>query len=88
MRDVETLYALWQLGKGERVLKGFLDGARVWLQDAETLVVGLLGIGAGEIDEFAFVSALRNGDVDARGPGPLARELFAERVFPRPRAVR
>src|SRR5258707_6361749 len=81
VRDVETLDALWQLGKGERVLKGFLDGARVWLQNAETLVVGLLGVSAGEIDEFALVSALRNGDVDARGPSTFAGELFAEGLF-------
>jgi hypothetical protein len=50
VRNVETLDALRQLGKRERVLKGFLNGAGVWLEDSETLVVRLLGVGAGEID--------------------------------------
>ena len=81
MRNVETLDALWELGQRERVLEGFLNGARIRLEDAETLVVRLLGVVAGEIDELAFVSALRNGDVDARRSSALARELFAERVF-------
>ena len=35
------------------------------LQDAEALDVGLLGVLAGEIDEGAFFSALRDGDLDA-----------------------
>jgi hypothetical protein len=81
VRDVEALDALWQLGQAERLLQGFLNGARIGLQNAETLIVRLLGIGAGEIDEFAFVSALRNGDMHSCGAGALARELLAERVF-------
>ena len=80
-RNVEALDALRELGQGERVLQGFLNGACVWLQDSETLVVGLLGIGAGEIDELALVSALRDGDVDSCGSSAFARELLAEGFF-------
>jgi hypothetical protein len=79
--DVEALDALGQFGQGEGLLQGFLNGACVGLQDAEALVVGLLGVGAGEIDQFAFVSALRNGDVNSCGSSALARELLAEGVF-------
>src|SRR5208283_5318417 len=89
VRNVETLDALGQLGQRERVLEGFLNGARIWLENAETLVVGLLGVGPGEIDELALVSALRNSDMHSCGAGApstslracLARELLAERVF-------
>ena len=59
-------------GRAERVLKGFLNGARIRLHDAETLIVRLLGVGAGEIDELALVSALRDGDVDACGSSAFA----------------
>ena len=75
--DVETLDALGEFGQGERVLQGFLDGAGVGLEHAETLVVRLLGVGAGQVDEVALVAALRDGDVT-----PVWRGR------PRPRAVR
>ena len=71
--DVEALDALGEFGQRERVLEGFLDGARIGLQNAETLVVRLLGVGSGQVDEFAFVSALRDGDVHACGAPAFAR---------------
>src|SRR5208283_4625535 len=66
MRNIETLNAPGELGQSQGFLQGFLNGARVWLPDSEALVVGLLGVGPGEIDELAFVSTLRDGDVDSR----------------------
>ena len=75
-------------GRRERVLQGFLDGACVGLQHAETLVVGLLGVVAGEIDQLALVSALRDGDVDACGSSALARELLAQQLLPVLRGLR
>ena len=81
MRDVEALDALGEFGEGERVLEGFLNRARIRFHYSETLVVGLLGVVAGEINEFALFSALRNGDVDARGSSAFAGELLAERFF-------
>jgi len=62
-------------------LQGFLDGLGVGLQDSEALVVRLLGVGAGEIDEFAFVSALRDGDVNTRGSTAFSGKLIAEGFF-------
>ena len=49
---------------------GVLGGG---LEDAETLVVGLLGVLADEVDEGAFVAALGGGDFDF-----VASERFAE----------
>jgi len=36
---------------------------------------------AGEIDEFAFVSALRDGDVNTRGSTAFSGKLIAEGFF-------
>src|ERR1022692_1060049 len=81
VRNVETLDALGQLGQRERVLEGFLNGARIWLENAETLVVGLLGVGPGEIDQFALAPARRRGNIPWWAGGPPPRKLFAERVL-------
>ena len=60
----------WQ---AERLLQLFLNLLRVRLEHAEALIVGLLGVVAGEIDERALVSALRNENMNSRGAGALAR---------------
>src|SRR5277367_3083544 len=65
MGNVEALDALWEFRERQRILKGFLNGAGIWLQHLETLIVRLLSVGAGEVDKFAFFSALRDSDVDA-----------------------
>ncbi len=51
VRNVEALYSPRKFGKAKRVLQCFLDGARVWLHYPEALVVKLLGITGGEINE-------------------------------------
>ena len=71
--DVEALDARGQLGQHERVGEGLLNGFARGLEDAEALRVGLLGVLAGEVDEGAFFSALRDGDFDAMA-GALAEE--------------
>jgi hypothetical protein len=61
-----------QLGQHERIgLQRFLNGFARGLQDAEALVVGLLGVLPGEVDERALVAALRHGELDAMA-GALA----------------
>jgi hypothetical protein len=77
MADVEAFDALGTLGQAESILQRFLNCAGIRLQDAKTLIVGLLRVVAGEIDEFAFVSALRDGNVDARETATFAGELLA-----------
>ena len=71
-----------QFGQAERFLQRFLDGARVGLHHAEALIVGLLGVVAGEIDERALLAARRNFDVHAGGAGAGVGELFGEQVLP------
>jgi hypothetical protein len=63
--DVEALDAAGQLGEHERVGQRLLNGLARGLQHAEALNVRLLGVLAGQIDERAFFSALRDGDLDA-----------------------
>jgi hypothetical protein len=63
--DVEALDARGRLFEGERVLQRFLDGLDAGLEDAEALVVGLLGVEADEVDEGALFAALRGEDLDA-----------------------
>jgi hypothetical protein len=76
MRDVETLDALRGIGETERILKCFLNHALVGLHDAEALVIRLLGIGGGEVDERTFLAALRDFDVNTGGASALGGELF------------
>ena len=56
---------------------------RIGLHHAEALVVGLLGVVAGEIDQRALVAALRNKNVHSCGAGALAGQLLREQVFQR-----
>ena len=72
VRNVKALDPLGQFGQGKSVLERFLDQARIRLHHAEALVIRLLGIVAGEIDQLALVATLRDGDVDSRGPPAFA----------------
>ncbi len=63
--DVEALDAAGEFFEGECVLQGFLNGLHAGLEDAEALVVGLLGVLADEVDEGALFAALRGEDLDA-----------------------
>ncbi len=74
MRDVEALDAGGELFEGECVLQGLLDGLDAGLEDAEALVVGLLGVLADEVDERALFAALRGEDFDAAA-GALGEQL-------------
>ncbi len=65
MGDVEALDTGGEVGEVEGVLEGLGDGALRGLEDAEALVVGLLGILADEVDEGALFAALRGGELDA-----------------------
>ena len=77
MGDVETLDAAGRLGEVEDVLEGVDDELLGGLEDAETLIVGLTGVLADEVDEGALVAALRGGDLDAVF-GALGEELGKE----------
>src|SRR4029077_3931254 len=79
VRDVEAFDALGELGQADGLLQFLLNLSRVGLQHAEALIVGLLGVVAGEIDQGALVSALWDQDVYARGAS--APVLFGEKVF-------
>ena len=79
MRDVEALDAARELFEGEGVLKGFLDGLDAGLEDAEALVVGLLGVLADEVDEGALFAALGGKDFDAAVE--IGRASCRERVL-------
>ena len=57
VRDVEALDALRAFGQAQGFLQGFLDGACVGLHYAEALIVGLLGVVAGEIDQGALLAS-------------------------------
>ena len=72
VRDVEALDAAGQFGQREDVLQALLDRFLAGLQDAEALIVALLRVLPGEVDERAFFSALRDGDLD------LVAGAFAE----------
>ncbi len=67
-----------QSASPKRVLQGFLDGAGVGLHHAEALIVGLLGVVAGQVDERTFVAAGRNFDVNTGGASACSGELFGE----------
>ena len=71
--DVEALDAAGEFGEGEDVLQGFLDCLLAGLEDAEALVVALLGVLAGEVDERALFSALGDGEFDFV-PGAFAEQ--------------
>src|SRR6185312_1582275 len=64
VRDVEALDALRRLGQGERILQCLRNGLRVRLQYAEALVVRLLGIVSGQVDQRTFIAALGNENLD------------------------
>src|SRR3984957_347793 len=81
VRDVETLDALWQFGKAKSLLQLFLNFSGVWFEHAESLVVGLLGVRAGKVDERTLVPALRHQNVDRCGAGAPARDLLGEQVL-------
>ena len=65
MGDVEALDGAGQVFKRERVLEGFLNGFAAGGEDAEALVVTLLGVLSGEVDEGTLFAALGDGDFDA-----------------------
>ena len=65
--DVEALDALGGSARVRASCRASCDGLDAGLQDAEALVVGLLGVLADEVDEGALVAALRGGDFDACG---------------------
>ena len=81
MGDVEALDALGQVGQAEGVLQLFLNGFGVGFEHAKTLIVGLFGVGAGEIEESALVAALRDENMNAGGAGAFARDLLGEQIF-------
>ncbi len=81
VRNVEALDALGKFGQAERVLQFFLNGFRVGLEHAEALIVRLLGVIAGEVDERAFVATQWNDDVDSCRADTLVRHLLGEQVF-------
>ena len=60
--DVEALDGAGQVFEHERVLEGFLDGLAAGGQDAEALVVTLLCVLGGEVDEGTLFAALGDGD--------------------------
>ncbi len=59
--DVEALDAFWGFGEGEGVLEGLGDGSLGGLENAEALVVGLLGVLAYQVDEGALFTTLGGG---------------------------
>src|SRR5271166_4597162 len=59
------------------------DRFGVGLEHAETLIVGLLGIRAGKVDEGTLIAALWDQDVNARGAGIGSSDLLGEQVFER-----
>ena len=63
--DVEALDAGGELSECEGVLQGLLNGFLVRLEDAEALVIGLLGVLADEVYERAFIAALGGGELNA-----------------------
>ena len=81
VRNVKAFDAFGQFGQAERVLQLFLNGLRVRLEHAKALIVGLFGIGAGQVDECAFVAALRNQNMHAGGAAPFTRQLIGEQFL-------
>ena len=53
------------------------------LHHAEALVVGLLGVVAGQVEQRPLVATLRNQNMNSCGAGALARHLLGEQVFQR-----
>ncbi len=74
MGDVEALDAAREFFESEGVLQGFLDGLDAGLEDAEALVVGLLGVLADEVDEGALFATLGCENFDA-AVGALGEEF-------------
>ncbi len=72
-----------QLRQPERVLQRFLDRFRVRFHHPEALIVGLLGVVAGQVKKPSLVPALRHQDVDSCGAGALARHLLGEQILQR-----
>src|SRR5215472_11770361 len=81
VRNIKTLDAFRAVRETEHVLERFLYRLGVRLHNAEALVVGLLGVVAGEIDERTLVSAPRDKDVHTAAVriGKLFREQVLER---------
>ena len=69
MRNVEAFNALGQFGKTENFLQFLLNSFRVGLEHAKALIIGLLRVSAGKVDEGALVAALRNQNMNSRGAG-------------------
>jgi hypothetical protein len=74
MGDVEALDAAGELFEGKGILEGFGDGLLRGDEDAEALIVRLLGVLADKVDEGTLFAALRDSDVDA------VAALFGERI--------
>ena len=70
-------------GQTECLLQFFLNFLGVGFEHAKALVVGLLCVVAGEIDERPLVPALRNQNMHPCGAGALARVLLGEQIFER-----
>ena len=85
MRNVagRLRYALRQFRQPKGVLQCLLDRLRVRLHHAETLVIRLLSIVPGQIEERAFVTSLRHEDVDAGSPLVSFSHLFRQHFFQR-----
>ena len=81
MRNIKALDALRWLGQCEGILQSLLNCFRIGLHDPEALVIKLLGVARGEINERALVATLGNADVDPRGSGILLRHLLGEYFF-------
>ena len=83
MRNVETLDALRQLRQPQRILQRFLNGFGIRLHHPEALVVRLLGVVAGQVEQPTLVPTLRNQNMNPCGAGALARHLLGKQVFQR-----
>ena len=83
MRDIEALDPLRQFGQRERVLQSFLNGAGIRFHHAEALIVKLLGIVRGKVEERSLVAARGNKYVHSCGSDILVRHLFREDFFQR-----
>ena len=77
MRDIETLDALGRLGQVQRILHGFLHGARGGLQHAKAGIETVLGVGLHQVEHGLLLAALRRVNLH------LAAALFREQLFER-----
>ena len=81
MRDVEALDALREFRQAHYLLQFFLNLLRVGLKHTKALVVRLLRVVPGKIDERAFIPALRNENMNPCGAGALACALLGEQIL-------